>query len=151
MKALLDQLRVSQAWQEIVVSAPTDGKENSDEQPLPSVIAAQPSSSASVASLLSQLQSSPSWAAVPPGAPTKPTEPYIGHPTAPASVSNESPPPLAVAPVPSPKRPQDPRSYTFQQALPHIAQLADDPGFVAAIKQVILSGLKGSTGCNDLR
>jgi len=46
----------------------------------------------------------------------------------------------------------DTRSYTFQQALPYIAKLADDPEFVEIVNQVyiIFINLKGTGRLNTL-
>lgn len=133
MKALLDQLRGSQAWKE-VAAPPAEIGQASDDQ----VTAAGPSTS--VASLLSQLQSAPSWGAA------GPASTDVSRPPPRALVTSRPfPEPLTpLSPEPAPAvalaaRPEDLRSCTFQQALPHIAQLANDPGFVAAIKQVLFS------------
>ncbi|RDB20544.1 hypothetical protein Hypma_012457 [Hypsizygus marmoreus] len=139
VKALLDQLRASQAWQEVVVPpAPEPAPSlppNLEPQSAPVDATASSSSLSSVASLLSQLQSSPSWSAVSSTPPTSSTSEEdaplsaapLQQPTSSSSIESLSPPK---------KSPQDPRSYTFQQALPHLAQLADDPGFVVAITQM---------------
>lgn len=126
MKALLDQLRVSQAWQE-VTSPSTQNDEtpsrSSDEQPASSSTA----TSTSVASLLSQLHS------LPPLPPPLSRDEDSSHKAQPAPRRHEPTPPA----VPVPPRVQtDTRSYTFQQALPYLAQLVEDPGFVDVIKQV---------------
>ncbi|KAF8076009.1 hypothetical protein FPV67DRAFT_393001 [Lyophyllum atratum] len=140
VKALLDQLRVSQAWQEAVAPVATEPQTSSagfDEQPAPastSQASSTSASSASVAALLSQLQSSPSWR---PSANTTLREHASDHDNGRSitPVPLELVPPQTVAPSP-PKKVQDPRTFTFQQALPHLAQLADVPGFVAAITHV---------------
>lgn len=168
MKALLDQLRSSQAWQQavgtstntttqpqpadIVSSAPSEPSEGSTNHEPPPVHVGYPQASASasastsfappatVASLLSQL-SAP--AADPPrdfhhpypsstptfgSAPAYHTPPIL-HPD-PVHASSSTPA------VPSSARKVDLRSCTFQQALPRLAQLAEDADFVAAVSKV---------------
>ncbi|KAG6864580.1 hypothetical protein C0991_008490 [Blastosporella zonata] len=131
VKALLDQLRVSQAWKDAVAPQTQESQSSSpasEQQAAPvaaSVNLPQTASSASVATLLSQLQPS-TWRSSQPNA----NNTIIGHSLA---------PPPAVPPLsstPSVRNTQDPRTLTFQQALPLIAQLADDPKFVAAITQL---------------
>lgn len=130
VKALLDQLRVSQAWQDIAAPpAPESGSSstNSDEPK------SSASASTSVASLLSQLQASSS-----PSAPvTNPHKRHAGWSNVPSQQLHDPDSLLPGVALPSPRK-KDTRAYTFQQALPHIAQLADDPDFVAAIKKVSL-------------
>ena len=79
----------------------------------------------SVASLLSQLGTIP---VAGPGASTP-------VPMSLQSSSITAPPPSASASRPV----KDLRNYTFQQALPHLAQLSDDPAFVDAILKVRLA------------
>lgn len=148
VKALLDQLRVSQAWQDIAAPpAPELGSSstNSDEHepesttsdPSPPVASTSASASeTSVASLLSQLQASSSPS--PPTVPlTNPHKRHAGWSNVPSQQLRDPGPLLPGAALLSPRK-KDTRAYTFQQALPHIAQLADDPDFVAAIKKVVL-------------
>ncbi|KAG6889037.1 hypothetical protein C0995_004320 [Termitomyces sp. Mi166 len=130
VKALLDQLRVSQAWKDVIGSQAQKDQSTGVAIEEPSAPVEASSSnvvapSASVAALLSQLQSS-SWD--PPQAISIDT--VTSHPTPPQPAL--PPPP----PVPSAQQVQDPKSFTFQQALPYIAQLADNPRFVAAITQL---------------
>ncbi|KAF5388219.1 hypothetical protein D9615_000056 [Tricholomella constricta] len=137
VKALLDQLRVSQAWQQAVAPTPLEPQESPatvDQElapvpssPGPSAIPSALATSTSVAALLSQLQSSPSW---PPSNATI-SEHNPGNPMPPVTVELASPPT-----PPRPKKIPDPKSLTFQQALPHLARLGDDPGFVAAITRL---------------
>ncbi|GLB33431.1 putative protein of unknown function (DUF2458) [Lyophyllum shimeji] len=135
VQTLLDQLRASKAWQEAVSVTPAA----LDQQPAPasSSRATSASSSASVADLLSRLQSSPSWRPSDTTAGEHGSEHGSEH-----NISNSvSPVPiestLAKPLIPSPRtKAPDPRTLTFQQALPHLAQLADDPQFVAAITQL---------------
>jgi hypothetical protein len=123
VKALLDQLRASQAWKEVSAPSTSASSGNHEQQ------ASTTATSTSVASLLSQLQSLPS---VPPLIPGN----KDSSDTIPADFQpHESNPPLVVVP---PRMKTDTRSYTFQQALPLIAQLAEDPEFVEDIKQVWL-------------
>ncbi|KAJ7229041.1 hypothetical protein GGX14DRAFT_616484 [Mycena pura] len=115
VKALLDRLRASQAWQDAVKASP--------EQPPPQPASAE-TSSASVAALLSQLNSAPT-----PGIPPNPR-----------SLTPDLPPP----PPPSAPSatPEDIRRLTFQQALPRLAQLCDDPAVVSGIEQARFTALK---------
>lgn len=150
---MLDQLRASQAWQDTLdqpelvpstsagtalavtnVTPPKDPAPSEDSDPI--------GSSSTVASLLSQLQSSPAWSTA------SPTPPLISDCSSSSShvvtVSGapSKQPTLQQPPSPPPSRPgSDLRSYTFQQALPHLAGLFDDPAFVTALSQV---GLKES-------
>ncbi|KAG6879511.1 hypothetical protein C0992_002007 [Termitomyces sp. T32_za158] len=131
VKALLDQLRVSQAWKD-VISLPTQKARSSvsatgaEEPPAPSASSSNAvAPGASVAALLSQLRSSSnSWD--PPH--TTSTDPVIDDPTPPE--------PVSLPPAPLVQQVQDPKTLTFQQALPYIAKLADDPTFVAVIAQL---------------
>jgi len=109
VKALLDRLRASQAWQDVVKAPP-------EQQPQPSA----ETSSASVAALLSQLNSAPT-----PALPQNPIS-LVRNP-------DPSPPPPPSAPSATP---EDIRHLTFQQALPRLAQLCDDPTVVSGIEQL---------------
>ncbi|OBZ71840.1 hypothetical protein A0H81_08216 [Grifola frondosa] len=170
VKALLEQLRSSQAWQESISPEPIPTASTASTEALSPAAHAgiQPADSAhdrvlhhrpadsgirtrtsdsaavsqattlssSVASLLSQLQAPPSFtntAFVPLVPPAQPSG--IGHVSQPFSSFQPSiPEPAPVpAPLPSSARKQDLRSCSFQQALPHLAQLSEDPDFVAAI------------------
>lgn len=138
VKALLDQLRVSQAWQEVTTSY-TPGPD--DEVPPGSSedqLAASPAAtSTSVASLLSQLHAFPSLS------PPRPGNEDYGHLAPSASRSQEST--SSVVPPVFPHAKTDTRSYTFQQALPYLAQLAEKPEFVKILHQVPLCNLKGTS------
>ncbi|KAF9468856.1 hypothetical protein BDZ94DRAFT_1244758 [Collybia nuda] len=140
VKALLDQLRVSQAWQDITTSSlpePDSPSANIDERAnVPAPPAVSTATSASVASLLSQLQASSSPSIYIPNAPSINTHKRsFGWPTIPSQqLHGPAPPLLSEAALPSTRK--DTSSYTFQQALPHIAQLADDPKFVEAIRKM---------------
>ncbi|KAG5654653.1 hypothetical protein H0H81_009901 [Sphagnurus paluster] len=146
VKAILDQLRVSQAWQQAVAPLSTEPEVSTPaisipdqhvpvstpiEGYIPDPAPATATSSPSVAALLSQLQSSSSWA---PPDKTNAFEHEIDY-----SQSSDFPTADVILPstnaVTSP-RVQDPRSFTFQQALPRISQLADDSGFVAAVTKL---------------
>ncbi|OCH95871.1 alpha/beta-hydrolase, partial [Obba rivulosa] len=93
-----------------------------------------PGGLSSVASLLSQLQGSSSVAAVAGSAP--PIETPVVQASA-ASSSSYRPPEHVPTHRPTTRphsaHPRDLRSCTFQQALPHLARLSEDPRFVAAI------------------
>ncbi|TCD70468.1 hypothetical protein EIP91_003229 [Steccherinum ochraceum] len=175
VKALLDQLRSSQAWQQVVgtstsestttppqptdtvSSVPSEPSEGPTDHEPPPVHVGFPQASASasassstsfappatVASLLSQL-SAP--AADPPrdfhhpypsstptfgSAPAYRTPPIL-HPD-PVHASSST---ASAAAVPSSARKVDLRSCTFQQALPRLAQLAEDADFVAAVSKM---------------
>ncbi|KAJ7781671.1 hypothetical protein B0H16DRAFT_1448038 [Mycena metata] len=118
VKALLDSLRASQAWQSLVNAPP----EQSPPVPTPAASTETPGSSASVAALLSQLN-------VP--SPHRPSTSNALHQPPP----NPSPP----TPVPAPYTvTEDVRSLTFQQALPRLAELSDDPAVVATIQKARL-------------
>ncbi|KAJ7047774.1 hypothetical protein C8F04DRAFT_1172277 [Mycena alexandri] len=124
VKALLDSLRASQAWQNLM-NAPS---EQSPPVPAPAQPAASgsgsgtetPGSSGSVAALLSQLNAAP----VP--SPPRPS----------TSNALQQSPPSPPTPVPAPYTiTEDVRSLTFQQALPRLAELSDDPAVVSTIQK----------------
>ncbi|KAH0587121.1 hypothetical protein H2248_005938 [Termitomyces sp. 'cryptogamus'] len=127
VKALLDQLRGSQAWKDVIGSQAQKDQSTASATEEPLALSAPSSNttapSTSVAALLSQLRSS-SW--VPPQATC--VENVTSHPTPPQPVLKPS--------APLVQQVQDPKSLTFQQALPYIAQLADNPEFIAAIAQL---------------
>ncbi|KAH8118539.1 hypothetical protein DFH11DRAFT_1567865 [Phellopilus nigrolimitatus] len=132
VSALLDQLRASQAWADLQAQAP----ESSDKQSLVSS-APEPSSSTSVASLLSQLSSA--GGSRPPYVPYEPT--LSSHTPSYEVSSSFDAPHVPPPPPPPPIRPlektkQDVRKYTFQQSLPYIAQLSDDPAFIETIAKL---------------
>lgn len=112
-------------------------------------------SNPSVASLLSQLQSSTGVASVvrhppPPGPEGFPTTGHVHPPYAslPVITANSSPARASSSFIPSeagtssesvaPVRKQDARVMSFQQALPRLAQMSEDAEFVEAVKQVRL-------------
>jgi hypothetical protein len=152
VKSLLEQLRTSQAWQDTIDQVPSQAKEpNADLTPhtaneqspstgSSSINRESIATGTSVASLLSQLQSSPSWSAVV-SSPTRPPPPAYA-PTTSAFVSTMRVSVSEASPGRSPSRgisisaPKDVRSYTFQQALPLLAQLSSDPDFVALLSKV---------------
>lgn len=139
MTALLEKLRSSQAWAEI---------QNEPSPPEPAVPRAlvqgqvatpntQPDllkignndsnltankDATSVANLLSQLSSE-----APSNSP--------GYSRSPQSYSSSTPPSTSTA-VPNAFPRKDVRSYTFQQSLPYLAQLSEDPLFLDAISKV---------------
>ncbi|KAJ7179523.1 hypothetical protein C8R46DRAFT_1073987 [Mycena filopes] len=120
VKALLDSLRASQAWQNLVNTPP--------EQPSPhpgSGSSQTPASSASVAALLSQLN------AASPSPPRPSSSNALQHQEHPPQSTTPSTP----APAPPPIT-EDVRSLTFQQALPRLAQLSDDPAVVSTITKL---------------
>lgn len=111
-----------------------------------------PSNAHSVASLLSQLQTSRSLAAVVAG-PSSSSTPVIARPRQPPPGGPEFPGPDAAAlpslsvmstgssdagpaPAPAARQRQDVRACTFQQALPHLARLSADADFLKALAAV---------------
>ncbi|KAF9224350.1 alpha/beta-hydrolase, partial [Gyrodon lividus] len=155
VKALLDQLKSSQAWQETLNCDAQPGPEQNAEAqgPLPSSSAEDGQSesttrasditpSASVATLLSQLRSS-EWTSIPVNTNTPPashTSPahassqHIHQPLQePLPFQPEQRPPRPAAASSTSMRVQDVRSLSFQQALPHLTQLSGNPEFVASI------------------
>ncbi|KAJ6516300.1 hypothetical protein C8R45DRAFT_1087401 [Mycena sanguinolenta] len=127
VKALLDRLRESQAWQNVVNATPEQ------QAPAPSSSRSEPTpGSRSVASLLSQLNAAPMAAATP--------APVHGVSNARASLSPSKDYTFVTRPPPpqpeSFAATEDVRSLTFQQALPRLAQLSDDPAVAAAIQKL---------------
>lgn len=174
IKALLDQLKTSNAWQNTVQSAASlplagaSGERPADDfrpgdlggattdgpthgQPPQTAAATAAASGLSVASLLSKLQASTS-AFSPPGPST------TFRPPTNSSAPSQEPPAWANSPGPSASPPrgqfspatedvfinasspahqvEDLRGLTFQQALPYLAQLAQDPSFAKALAKV---------------
>ncbi|KAF7301589.1 hypothetical protein MIND_00724400 [Mycena indigotica] len=108
VRAILDRLRASHAWQTANnQSTAVEAQSDSD-----SAVSNLPS----VASLLSQLNNS--------GVQSEPTP-------RPAPIE-PSPPPIPVQTTPE----TDLRHLTFQQALPRLAQLSDDPKILSAIENL---------------
>lgn len=149
VKALLDQLKASPAWQDTLnsTSAHINPVQHTEvREPLPSTSeGAQRESrapSASVASLLSQLRTSPSTSIAintPPVSDTRTAHqpsrniPRPSQEPPPTQSEHRTPRP-AVATASTPV--QDTRSISFQQALPHLTQLAGDPQFLADVSRV---------------
>lgn len=125
VKALLDSLQASQAWQQAV----TTSAENKDvPKATPQAVVETPSSSSSasnsVASLLAQLQR-------PPQPPAQ--EPYIsidGTRVSPKHNLKRNTSPAISSSA------EDTRSFTFQQALPRLAQLSQDTEFIEKIVKI---------------
>ncbi|KAJ7087242.1 hypothetical protein B0H15DRAFT_843175 [Mycena belliarum] len=118
VKALLDQLRASQTWQSLVTA-----QAQAQEQPSPALPGAEtPAGGPSVAALLSQLNARP---AEPPR-----NAPPVKAPEVAADATPSPPPPAPYAIT------QDVRSLTFQQALPRLAQLSENPAVVSTIEQL---------------
>ncbi|KAI9575029.1 hypothetical protein HD554DRAFT_2051973 [Boletus coccyginus] len=154
VQALLDQLRASQVWRDTLNS--TSSHINSEQraevpESTPSTLEDIPGESraqspdiappASVASLLSQLRTS-EWTSI-----AISTPPVSGSRTTHQPSQNISPPSqdLPTKPEHWTPRPdvatsfthvQDIRSMSFQQALPHLTQLASDPGFLTAVSRL---------------
>jgi len=143
VKALLDQLRSSQAWQDVVSAGPSSIPVASVTQATPSPSNLNPSQPGesptnSVASLLSQLQSSPSLSS----AKSQPVqaEVVVADPRL-ASTSTSSYYPTTPSSFISPSSSdaigrEDVKSFTFQQALPRLGLLSENPAFVAAVAQL---------------
>lgn len=125
VKALLDSLQASQAWQQAVATS----AENKDvPKATPQAVVETPSSSSSasnsVASLLAQLQH-------PPQPPAQ--EPYIsidGTRVNPKHNLKRNTSPAVSSSA------EDTRSFTFQQALPRLAQLSQDTKFIEKIVKI---------------
>ncbi|PFH52568.1 hypothetical protein AMATHDRAFT_46121 [Amanita thiersii Skay4041] len=115
VSALLHQLQASKAWKDLVAS--------SSEVQQPETIS---NSSSSVAALLSQLKSSPSPSA------SAPPHNSVPHSAPPLSL----PVPVRSHAPPSTDQLQDVKSFSYQQALPLLAQFSGDPAFVAQIQQM---------------
>ena len=140
VQALLDQLRGSQAWKDITAPIEGDTPDSPGDSDGPQISPHNTASNAtpeaaptltSVASLLSQLRSSPSLT---PADTISQTTNTLPPPTVPVP---------AAAPIVTVVAQEDIRSFTFQQALPRIAQLASEDEFIAAIKQVSMFFLHG--------
>lgn len=163
MKALLDHLRASQAWQQTIGVTPPSTTSTAPESSEPSDVQTpihneQPSPSsffppATVASLLSQLTAHSThptddsdYAATSEVAPTAHAlAAHTGHPHSdPSEPANAEP--SITSPVPSSARKADLRSSTFQQALPHLARLAEDTTFVSAVTAVGVILLDATVG-----
>ncbi|KAH7930045.1 hypothetical protein BV22DRAFT_85863 [Leucogyrophana mollusca] len=155
IKALLEQLRSSQAWQETVSteappeevpptpSAPSrlPGEDDTDR---PKATPLDPTPS--VASLLSQLKSSQAWSSIPRTAGPSQARPphHVSQSSSdPATRLPERTKPQVPVSAPATTRSlgRDARSMTFQQALPSLTQMAEDPEFVASIARVWLQML----------
>ncbi|KAF8165104.1 hypothetical protein B0H34DRAFT_223031 [Crassisporium funariophilum] len=141
--ALLDQLKSSTAWQELANNTtpalpppsqapppPESGDTNAGTENISNI---SPVSGTSVASLLSQLKP------FSPG-PSRPT----GDPRYHGEVQHVQAAPTQVLYQPellnhsriTPEAQQDVKNFTFQQALPVISRLADDPSVISAVKKM---------------
>ena len=125
VKALLEQLRVSQAWQEIQASAVSTSPDATASVAAASegdaTTAGPSSATATVAELLAQLKSPPHTAASVPRYDLPAPQPPQQAPPTPQS------PPIT--------RP-DTKHRTFQHALPLIARLGEDPAFLNALSEM---------------
>ena len=110
VSALLEQLRASQAWRDLV---------HHDSDPVLHDAAASRQPSATVATLLSQLKPS-----------TDSTHPSVCSEDAEERTSPALPTEDHLVPVP------DLKSYSFQQALPLVAKLSSDPAFTSEVQNV---------------
>jgi hypothetical protein len=113
VKALLEQLRSSQAWQDVVSAT----RHASEEQPASSSQPVDAPPAGSVRSLLSQLHSYPSSTHEPraPDRTTNPAEAQLGSSMMDASYL---------------------KAMSLQQALPHLANLSSKSEFVDQIREV---------------
>ncbi|KIL00457.1 hypothetical protein PAXRUDRAFT_821650 [Paxillus rubicundulus Ve08.2h10] len=151
IKALLDQLRSSQAWQETLNSGAQPASEPpvGAQEPLPTCLSADDGQSeskahapdttpsTSVASLLSQLKSS-EWASNPSrtrGAHAS-SQPTHAPPQGPLLFQPEQRPPRPTATSSTSACVQDARHMSFQQALPHLTRLSGNPEFVASVARL---------------
>jgi len=149
VKALLDQLRASRLWQDTLNPESHTGSEKQAEvrESLPSALEDAPGESrarssdtapsTSVASLLSQLRTSVN---TPPVSSTRTTHQSTRNIPRP---SQDLPPTESEHRTPRPDvatsstlAVQNIRSISFQQALPHLTQLASDPEFLTAVSRL---------------
>ncbi|KAH7888087.1 hypothetical protein F5I97DRAFT_950711 [Phlebopus sp. FC_14] len=163
VKALLERLKSSQAWQETMdadpsrpaqeLTSPSVVPESSSSQggqaDSPAFHATSITPSTSVASLLSQLQSS-AWNSAPSSDTSQSSQPSLHTTLSRQNYKSVSESPFAsqsdqrpartvntAGPPPSShKRVQDARSMSFQQALPHLTQLTESPEFVASVARL---------------
>ena len=118
MKALLDKLKSSHAWQQTVASSESDPP-----APASAESRSDPDVRPSVASLLAQLAGTSSGHSPLPSALAEPS-----NPSAPSDVSIG----------------HSLHAFSFQQTLAHLAQLSDKPGFVESIRRVRLQPVSQS-------
>ena len=114
VSALLEQLRSSQAWSELNSTASSN--ENAPPQPSPEKQEQKEESGSSVADLLSRLR-----------------DPSVDSNRARENASNVS---GGSVPTARPRDSTNARNFTFQQALPRLAQLSENPSFVSRIEKV---------------
>ncbi|KAI0049173.1 hypothetical protein FA95DRAFT_1604569 [Auriscalpium vulgare] len=151
VKALLESLRSSQVWSQAVTTEPDAAHPPRSASQIPPPAQDANSSTAStskpsVAELLSQLRNSGSrWTET--GKPPLPPLPASTSSSSSALSSSsyrlpepENPAEPFLAPeyheARPPHRRQDVREMTFQQSLPHLAQLAEDSTFVEAVRKI---------------
>lgn len=159
VKALLDQLRTSQAWQDTLNSSSSHTSISSEqhaevrESPASALEDVQTQSRAqssvtappaSVASLLSQLKTSERTSIAIDTSPLSLADTRTAHQSSrnisrpsqelsPTRSEHRTPRPVAAT---SSTHVQDIRSISFQQALPHLTQLASNPRFLADVSRV---------------
>ncbi|KAN0097803.1 hypothetical protein V8E55_002249 [Tylopilus felleus] len=160
VKALLEQLRASQAWKDALSSSSShtssERRENSvarqqpgslleDVQGESRTLSSDAAPPASVASLLSQLTTSewtPTATNAPPVSNTRTTHqlprsmPRPSHDLSPTQSEDRPPRPVVATSSTCVEDVQDIRFMSFQQALPHLTQLATDPAFLTAVSNV---------------
>ncbi|KAF7980885.1 hypothetical protein HWV62_36057 [Athelia sp. TMB] len=149
VQSLLAQLRASQAWQAIdplATPGPSSAHPTTQltpvEPPEASPENTTSNTAASVASLLSQLQASSALTRAPPH-PSPTAAPLLRAPPPTRSTVSEresydshtKSQPVSSGSTSSAVR-QDRRAFTFQQSLPHLAQLSEDPGIISALSEM---------------
>lgn len=143
---MLDQLRASQAWQEIgsdVNATSADGcpsrRDSTPEPPLPvAELESPPSVSNHISSLLSRLQSGVS-ASFPPDDPSNAHVRNGAHQDLPSSTKAHDSRHNANPTVHhSSAQKSSVRNLSYIQALPVVARLAEDPAFIKSLEKVIV-------------
>ena len=146
MKALLDQLRSSQAWQDLQVNLNQDSKQQQSQPDTIQVTAQnhseqgdlyEPEVSSQISSLLSSLQPSPRFLPVPqapiPDFDRRDSAPRISIDETPIISTNYEPP--EAIPVSQQTR-KSVRNLTYTQSLPVLGRLASEPRFLDRIEKV---------------
>jgi hypothetical protein len=145
VKALLDQLRASQAWQRLSTAKEENVSLSIVDEVRPIEMREDEGSShvsSRISSLLSRLQSRNDKGDVteliPPNAKTSPQlDPLSPAPNAAGIASHENNrPDNGLASKPSLARVKSARSLTFAQSLPVLGRLADDSDFLVKLKKV---------------
>lgn len=164
MQALLEQLRSSTAWQQTIGVSIQQPKEavhadtRTGEQSVSGADTQEASPTVehpSVASLLSQLQSSPAIQLEPSHVIRNPAPIHDTRRPLPTQPNTTTDPRLARRAAHPSASNGDLREYTFQQALPVIARLSEDNGFVEALRKVcflcFLYCIRGHSHCLSVK